>query len=129
MLRAHLLYEAGRWADARRLGDSLVTASPSDPERWWLVGASAARLGDTVAARRALARLDALPTRYSLGIPSFAAARVLAALGQRDAAVAALRRSIAQGHEIDLALHRDLDLSELRGYAPFDALLAPRRDQ
>jgi hypothetical protein len=62
------------------------------------------------------------------GAQILARAHIAAGLGRREQAVALLRSASARGM-LDLgpshAYHQDLLLTQLRGYAPFDALLRP----
>ena len=67
-----------------------------------------------------------MPRQYSFGVPSVWEARIAAVRGQRDSAVALLRKAFQEGREYDLWLHRDLELESLRGYPPFEALAKPK---
>ena len=121
--RGRLLYALGRWKEAEGVGDSLVSADFTNADYLGLRGASAARVHDTVTARRDLSRLEAFPRSYNLGVASFAAARVAAVLGQRDTAVALLRRSLAEGHEYDVWAHREPDLESLHSLPEYQAMV------
>jgi hypothetical protein len=101
-------------------------ASPP-PDAIGLRGVLAARQNDPARARGLVRRLAAIAPRYNFGIPTVWRARIAAALGQRDSAVALLRQAFAEGREYDLWLHRDQDLAPLRDYPPFLELTRPRR--
>jgi hypothetical protein len=87
------------------------------------LGVSAARLGDTASAERYAARLAAIRRPYTFGRPAFARARIAAALGRRDDAVALLREAESQGLHAAREAHVAPELAALRGYAPYDELV------
>jgi hypothetical protein len=59
--------------------------------------------------------------------PPLGRARIAAALGDRERAVAVLRTSLARGHWYTwLDLHAVPEFEQLRGYAPFDELVRPK---
>ncbi|MEO6444879.1 MAG: protein kinase [Gemmatimonadaceae bacterium] len=123
---ARILYELQRWNASRSLAESLVGEHADNADYLGLAAASAVRMGDSVSARRYLASIRALPSRYGMGIAPFAAARAFVAFGQLDSAQAALGASIAQGHELDLWVHRDSDFGALRGDPAYTRVTAPR---
>ena len=123
---AQTYYELGRWNSARSMADSLLAGDPANAEYLGLAGAAAARAHDADAAGRASIAIGKLPRMYSLGVASFAQARIAAVLGKKDSAVVYLQRAFAEGHEFDLWVHRDIDFALLRGYAPFDELVRPK---
>jgi TolB-like protein len=108
---ARLAYALGRWREAEDSARSLAVQQPARPDLLGLSASAAAHLGDTATARRTLDLLSHFPRRYDIGIASVNAARVLAVLGQRDSALAMMRRSAGEGHEFDIWVHRDLDLA------------------
>ena len=55
-----------------------------------------------------------------------ARARIAAALGEPDEAVALVRDALASGYRHSLALHRDVYLEPLRDYPPYQELTRPR---
>jgi hypothetical protein len=71
-------------------------------------------------------RLEAMPRRYSFGEPTFWLAKIAAARGGRETAVALLRKAFDEGMVYDLWLHRDPELEPLRPLAEFQALLRPK---
>jgi hypothetical protein len=76
---------------------------------------------------RISARLAAATTRDDEAERFAARARIAALLGDREQAVALLRGAFAHGATFDLrlSLHRDPAFASLRGYVPFEMLLAP----
>lgn len=46
--------------------------------------------------------------------------------GEREQAVERLRDAFARGLPMSLGLHRQMDLEALRGFTPFDELMAPK---
>ena len=124
--RAQTLYALARYREALLATDSLLANDPKRVDYLGLVGAAAARSGDVGRARAVARELEQLPRRYDLGVITFNEARVTAALGMRDSAVALLRRSLHEGHEYDLWVHRDVDFAALRGFPPYDELVRPK---
>jgi tetratricopeptide (TPR) repeat protein len=117
-------YYLGDWARARdgyrrrleqhvNLGDDVITHAA--------LGAVAIRLGD----RREAQRMDQWLARQSThGNASFARARLAVLRGDRDAAIALLRRAYDEGHrKLD---HIDPDLEPLRRDSAYRELYRPR---
>jgi tetratricopeptide (TPR) repeat protein len=113
-------YFLGQYAEARPLFAALAAQFPAD--RLYRAGQAfvAAKTGDTSFALRTAAELradTAANDRY--------AARILALLGRREEAVAALRAYLNRGGRFVLRdWHTDLELDPLRDYAAFVALVA-----
>jgi len=126
LTRAKLYYALGRWRAAADSAAVLARVATSRSDVLGLAGAAAARAGDTVSARQIAAAIQALPRAYDMGIASQNEARVRIALGQRDSALAALRRSAAEGHEFDIWVHRDIDFAPLRRDTTFQNAVRPR---
>jgi tetratricopeptide (TPR) repeat protein len=119
------LYVAEEWAEAASIVSSLVTEQPQSSAYIALAGAVAARTGDRAAATRhaeALGRLSSEPD----GTVELRRAQLAALLGQREQAVALLRDAFAQGLSMSTALHRQMDLEGLRGFARYDELMRPK---
>jgi DNA-binding SARP family transcriptional activator/TolB-like protein len=124
---ARALYTVRRWAEARQLYQRLVAANPESPEFISGLGASSARLGDTVAAIESLNRLQNMKLAYPFGRPSRWAANIAAALGRRDDAVRLISQSLREGTSRFEEWHTHIDFLPLHAYRPFQDLLAPRR--
>jgi hypothetical protein len=86
----------------------------------------AARLGAAARARAADAYLQQLSDPHLLGYHTFWRARIAAALGGQQEAVALLRDAFAQGAPYGLHLHCNPDLELLREYPPCQALVRPK---
>lgn len=85
----------------------------------------AALRGDTLAARAA-GRAYAVGTNpHDLGWNTQWRARIAAALGERDRAVALLKDAYSQGWSHILEDHRSPHWQPLRGFPPFERLMAP----
>ena len=85
----------------------------------------AARLHDRASALKhqaALVELDRQPN----GNVALRRAQIAAVLGEKQQAVDLLREAIAQGLPFTLTLHRNVDLTLLRGFAPYDELMKPK---
>jgi tetratricopeptide (TPR) repeat protein len=125
--RASTLYSLGRAPEAIAAIDSVLAAPAPPADALGLRGVLAARRGDTRRAEELSRRLAALPRVYSFGVPTVWRARIAAAQGNRDSAVALLRTSFAEGREYDVWLHRDQELAALRGYPPYEELVRPKQ--
>jgi tetratricopeptide (TPR) repeat protein len=125
--RASTLHALGRSAEAIAALDSVPAVATPPADALGLRGVLAARQGDRPRALEMANRLVALPRAYSFGVPTVWRARIAAALGERDDAVALLRTAFAEGREYDLWLHRDQDLAALRGYGPYEELIRPKK--
>ncbi|GJG89505.1 hypothetical protein tb265_46860 [Gemmatimonadetes bacterium T265] len=133
LYHAELLYDAGRWDDARQIVAARATDT-TDLAGLGRLGTIAARTGDRAAAARVDARLAAARGPYLFGRAALWRARIAALLGNRPTAVALLERAVSEGESMALPdrgvrganFHTDPDLAGLRGYAPFETLLAPR---
>ncbi len=126
LARANSLYALGRYDQAARITDALAAEEPGNPDYVGLRGVLAARIGAERTADSCAARLAAMPRKYSFGVPSVWEARIAAVRGQRDSAVALLRKAFQEGREYDLWIDRDIELEGLRTYAPFQALVRPK---
>jgi len=111
--RMNLLTFLGEWRELRRLADSTLQQRRS-PSAFALRGVAAGMLGDSADARAAaLAVINPLE-----------AARILAAIGDKRAALDALQRGPAPAYM--WKYHYDLIYRLMRGYAPFEEYLKPR---
>lgn len=127
---AEWMVAIGDLAAARQ---ALAQTSPlcaSDSAEWRflavLVDAAAGRRDRVEAYVKAT---DSLPDpRQPPGEASVARAQLLAMLGARDEAVAWLSRSLREGFRFRGALHVLPGLDRLRGYAPYESLMAPVAD-
>ena len=97
------------------------------PDDWryraWL-GQLAARTADREEAERVSIWLTTLNRPYLFGAPALRRARIAAILGESEEAVSLLREAYALGQAIPR--HPDGNFDSLRGWPPFEALVAPR---
>ena len=64
---------------------------------------------------------------YLRGMTPYLKARIYAVLGEKEKAVAELKKAIAQGKTYYAKnIYFDLDFVNLKGYSPFEALVAPK---
>jgi hypothetical protein len=134
VLRGALLYEAGRWAEARHVFAAFA-ADTDDSFVLGRLGTIAARTGDRVGAERFAARLAALQRPYLQGQHTGWRAHIAAVLGDSATAVSLLRTALREGRPVIFPeavamvgnIHTDPDLATLRGYPPFQALATPAR--
>jgi DNA-binding winged helix-turn-helix (wHTH) protein/tetratricopeptide (TPR) repeat protein len=117
---------AGDELQARALLREYLVSSPEDIDVLGALGCIEARLGHRDEAGRIAEQLAAMDRPFLYGGHLYAEATVLAALGERDAAVAAFRRWLAAGGGFTIGVHADPDLEPLRGYPSFDRLVQPR---
>ena len=118
---------AENWADARDVYGRLLRDRSSGFEFQGWIGVIAARLGDEAGARRQIDQLAHIDRPHLLGAHHYARARVLAALGDGEAAVAVLRLAFSQGEFwVNGRIHRDLAFESIRDYAPFREFLKSR---
>jgi tetratricopeptide (TPR) repeat protein len=130
--RAELLYDAGRFTEARQALKRVASQWPADDEEVQVaLGAVAGRLGDL----NEVARIDRwLATRdrpYLNGKHTFYRARLAAIVGDRERAVELYRIALDQGYDFQggFGIHSDPDFESLRGYPPFEALTAPKTER
>ncbi len=126
-LAASLLF-AGGCAEAVRIRGDLAREEPGDLEALGDYGVTLALCGRPRAEAQkiadALARID---RPFLRGGHHFARARVLAALGDREDAMAALEAAFAQGQRWSgLEIHLDRAFAPLRDYPPFIELMKPK---
>jgi tetratricopeptide (TPR) repeat protein len=123
---------AQRWRKARSV---FAEVADGDPFPWNLealghLGVVAARLGEQNDAQRISQRLAVWEYPYLQGRHTYWRASIAAALGDRDDAVRFLRQAFAEGLPFTLGYdemrHDDMNLDPLRGYPPFDRLMAPK---
>jgi len=86
---------------------------------------AAARDGDGEEAREAAALLAGKGGTYSYGSRSLFHAELASLLGDRDAAIAALRQALREGYPYPLSLHRDAAFDPIRGDEEFEELVYP----
>jgi DNA-binding SARP family transcriptional activator len=120
------LYECGRWPEAQAVVRERADGAGEDVDAIGLAGAIAARIGDVPAAREALRALRAKTGRFRFGAQYVWMARVLAVLGEAEAAIAALHGGFARGFRHGIELHADGDLALLAGRPAFRELLRPK---
>jgi DNA-binding SARP family transcriptional activator len=121
--RAH--YLSGRFDEARPLFEQLRSAMPANPAPLRYLGTIAARTGDTEAARTFSRELDRMTGLHLLGQHTLGRAANAARLGERQQAVALLRRAVTEGVRFGTVLHSDPDLLVLADYAPFQEFMRP----
>ena len=126
ILRVRALTLRGEVEAAEAELAGLTTVRPDDPHYLGLLGALAARRGDTLSARRHAETLAALEQPYLLGQHTLARASIEALLGHSEEAVNLLRIAVAQGVWFGTPLHAHPDLQPLRGYSAFETFLEPK---
>jgi serine/threonine-protein kinase len=125
-LDRHAFYLAEQWGDARPIIQRLAAARPGGVADQGFLGVMAARDGARADAVRVSTWLAAQKRPYLWGEHTYWRARIAALLGGRDEAVRLLRQALAEGFTFDPSIHTQTDFESLRGYTPFDVLLAPQ---
>ena len=123
MGRLFALLAARQWRRAAALADTLVQ---SDSSLFALEyqGYAHAMVGDTAFARRQLSRIAARDRAVNHSTVLDARAAILAALGNKSAALPLLSEADESGPRIDLYHFMPIALYDiLHGYPPFDALI------
>jgi tetratricopeptide (TPR) repeat protein len=124
---ADLLYEAGRWSDARRQYAGVFARHPTDLESLIGIGASAARLGDRSEGARVEQQLAAWPGPFPLGRNTYGRARIAAVLGDSAQAVTLLQQSFREGYPVvsiwERHVHSDRDFAGWDAYEAFRMLM------
>jgi DNA-binding SARP family transcriptional activator/TolB-like protein len=128
--RGRAFYYTGRWADADTLFAALVELNPEARNNLAVLyrghrGATLARMGRREEAMEIDRWLAAIPEGPGLrGLNRAWRARIAAVLGERDAAVRHFRDAL--DHRAESGVHGDPAFDGMWGYAPWDALMAPR---
>jgi hypothetical protein len=124
-----LLREAGRDKEAWSIVRARLAAQPRSLAVTGTTAAVAARMGDTTTARALAARLARWPFAADRRDLLVTRARVAAALGDRNTAVALLHAACDHGCAPFEDLHSYLEFDALRSYPPFQELLRPARER
>ena len=127
LMRARSYYEMGDYSAAALVADSLLAEKPLDPDYLGISARIGARTSDSTTFARSFAMLLDLPRKYSLGIPSFEAARAAAARDDTDRAIQQLSLAFDNGKEFDLWAHRDTDLMKLTANSRYRELVRHKR--
>jgi len=118
--RGSQLATLGRDDEALAQLAEILPDSPRYLDARQVVGEIAARSADRVTALRVSAEMDAVRQE---GLKLYYQAIIAAELGERDRAVALLRRS---QNPVRAPMHRELSFPALQGYPPFEELERPR---
>lgn len=122
------LLERGDYAESQAGFLDLLEKQPQHVRAVTHAGIAAAFAGDTTTALDMLRRLDAnVASRGDTAWRAFRQARILAALGRKDQAVANLRVAVAFGLTAAENFHADIAFERLRGYPTFETLVRPRK--
>jgi tetratricopeptide (TPR) repeat protein len=123
--------QCGRWADARPIYERELTRDPGSTQLIGHVGVAAGFLGDRRTAEAMIRRIPLATDSSAEGKGRKRQvlrqrARIAAALGDKEQAVALLREAVDLGTVPVFGFHRDRALEALRGYAPYEQLYRPR---
>ena len=124
--RASTYYNAKRWEDADTLYASYRTSNPENVSGMGHHGVILSKLGRREEALLISDQLGQIERSNLRGANIGWQARITAALGDRDAAVRLMRLAFDNGWNRNLRLHRAPAFDSMRGYPPWEALVAPR---
>ena len=122
---AHTLYALGQLDASEAVAARLHEDSPSDLATLGLLGAIAARRGDSTRTAGYLAALDKLRAPFQLGRLTYQQALIAAAAGDDDLAIDLLRVARGEGRSYQMWVHRELDFERLRENPAYLSLLRP----
>ena len=123
-LQVRLLLETGQIGEASRVLSEI--SAIQDLDILGLAGLLAAQSGDAAAAGGIVDALERLDVPYLSGRHLLVSAGIQATLGSAEAAMATLRRALADGHPFGVELHSLPALRPLAARADFRVLLHPR---
>ncbi len=120
------LYCSERWGEANALFRVLASERPEDLGLLGWVGRSAARMGDTAAAREISEQIAEMPRPEQNYRHLEGRAYIAALLGQPDEAMRLLREAESRGMAFTLSLHREMDLESLHQREDFQEFIRPK---
>lgn len=119
--------QADDWQEAYTQYRAVVKAAPDNLTAKGILGVIAAALGKEAEARDIADVLRGVNVPYIRGEQHYQRARVLAALGDADAAVVALQRAFTVGYGWTPGeIHRDIAFDRVRQNAAFKEFCAPK---
>ena len=124
--RGRTYFYARRWEDADTVFASRHAAAPDNLNDMGYHGVILAMLGRREEALRISDQLGQMERSALRGDRIAWQAGIAAALGDRDEAVRLAQSAFDNGWAYALALHREPSFESLRGYPPWEALVAPR---
>jgi tetratricopeptide (TPR) repeat protein/TolB-like protein len=123
----HALYQARRWQEAEHIFRELAGAAPGQVSFTGRLGVIYAHTGRPVEAEQEAAALAAVSPTYPWGRATLWRARIAAALGRQEDAVALVQSALAQGEPHGLYLHANPDLAPLRAVPAYREIMTPVR--
>ena len=124
--KMQVLREAGRTREALAIATGIAAKNPREANMAAIIAGLSAQLGDTARARSIETALAHWPGGGGASSVLITRARVAAAIGDKDAAVALLHFACDKGCGMFEDLHILFELDGLRGYPPFRDLLRPK---
>ena len=128
---ASVLAECGRWTEARPIYERELAGTPANLHLIGQVGVANAFVGNRDVAEAMMQRIPVVADTSQEGKARNRQAfrqraRIAAAMGDKEQAVAFLQSAIDLGVVPVFGFHRDRALEALRGYAPYEQLFKPR---
>jgi DNA-binding SARP family transcriptional activator len=132
LIRGELLYRAERWADVRRVVDTILARHPQNVYVLSLAGRTAARMDDRARAAEMSTALGRLTDPALQGRNVYGQAAIAAVLGHHDEAVRLVRLGVRNGlafifdRDFIFLGHADMDLESVITDRAIRTLLTPK---
>ena len=126
--RGRAYYYARRWEDAETVYASIRASRRDDPPLMGFHGVVLAKLdrrAEALAISDRLGQFVYPNLRRRVAVDMGRQAAIAAALGDRDDAVRLARQAFNTGWSYGIGLHRDPAWNDMRGYPPWESLVAP----
>ena len=123
---ATALYTAERWDEAQTIYEELAESDPENIEYQGSIGLLAARKGERDKALNIAEELESINRPYLFGEHTYMNARIVSLLGEKEQAVALMRKAFSQGLKYGAYILYEMDFEPLRDYEPFQELLKPK---
>jgi serine/threonine-protein kinase len=122
-----ILSELGRWREADAAARVVLDSFPNDVMPAAIRGVAAVSLGDSAAAQAQLVLLTSAGDERDASLRRYEAAKVAAALGERERAIGLLGAAFAGGRRHTFWDHLAVEFEPLRRLPAYDDLMRPTR--
>jgi len=122
-----MLAELSRWPEAAAAAQVVLDSIPKDPMPTAMLGIAAASLGDSARARRQLAILAQRRDENDTPVSLYEAAKVAAALGEREQAVGLVTAAFAAGRRHTFWDHLAVEFEPLRSRPEYQQVMVTQR--
>ena len=122
---AELMYFSGDVEGARREFEQLLASEPRDAFSLMMLGMICAENGDAARAKEMERRLSSVSDGRFGGTVLIHRAAILASLGEKDSTLRLITDAYRAGYQSRHLIHTKPGFKRLRGYPPFERLIAP----